>query len=265
MSLQSWSIDGTDLEADSLSLDHQTLTLGSEVTTSIDHWRQYDRAGDFEVVNGANGDFRAFDTSGGAQGPVTITPPTEWSPAPFGSVEALVESYSESQIAPGRFEIELSFQRTTNISRDATDPGGTGAWEFGFSLGTIGLNGGGLDEQVLVAERDGDPTDGAWTLPLLLDDQQARIVMESLSHVGATAERTVPDGENFRIDTTTNQKNTVSLTTPSRATVQDGTYVATGWDLEWYSHRRRWLVALSLSFVASAVDTFDLSFDTGLA
>jgi hypothetical protein len=264
MSLGPWTIDGTDLEANSLSVTHRTLTLGAEVTTSVDHWRQYDRSGGLQVVGGANGDYRAFDTSGGAQGPITVTPPTEWSPAPFGAIEVFVEDYSESQVAPGRFEIELSFQRASNIGRDVSDPGQAGTWEFGFSRGTIGLDGA-LDEQVLVAERDGDSVGDTWTLPLLLSDQQARVVIESLSHVGATAERTVPDGQNYVVDTTTTDRNTVELITPPRATVQSGTYVATGWDLAWYSHRRRWLVELSLSLIASSSGVFDLSFDTGLA
>jgi hypothetical protein len=250
MSLSPWTIDGTDFEANSLSLDHRTLTLGAEVTTSIDHWRQYDRAGDLEVVEGANGNFRAFDRSGNAQGPVTIAPPTEWSPAPFGSVKVLVDDYSESQIAPGRFEIELSFQRTSNVSRDVTDPGATGPWEFGFSLGTVGLDGGGvLDEQVLVAERDGNTTGGTWTLPILLTDQQARVVIESLSHVGATAERSVPDAAKYVVDATSDDRNTISIAAPSRAVIDSGSYIATTWDLEYFSPRR-WRVDLELATIA---------------
>lgn len=270
-----WDIGGLRATVDELSMNHRTISFQHTVTDTIEAWRGYRRAEDVETVVGADGAFRALDRSGGAQSPITVSPPANDEPTPFDRFEALVVDYAETQEAPGVFSVDLEVVRTSNRPRTVASAGfglvfdvgspsrnwPSAPWQLDFSQGTIGL----AEDQVLLSELDGDATAGEWVLPILLDDIRARILMESLSHVDATAERTVPDGQNYVVDTTSNDTNTVELVTPSRATVQSGTYVATGWELAWYSHRRRWVVELSLSFVASATGVFDLSFDAGLA
>lgn len=275
-----WDVGGLTATVDDLSMDHRTISLQHTVTDTIEIWRGYRRADDVETITGAGGSFRAFDRSGRAKSPITITPPADDEPTPFDSFEALVVGYSETQEAPGVFTIELELARTSNRPRvfassafglvfTVGSPSGnstsasweSGPWELEFSMGTIGLE----EDMVLRSEFDGDPAAGEWTLPILLDDVRARVLMESLSHVDATVKRSVPDGKDFVVDATTNDKNTLKLTAPSRATLQSGTYIVTEWELHWYSYRRRWHVDLSMSFVASPSGTFDASFDTGLA
>jgi hypothetical protein len=97
-----------------------------------------------------------------------------------------------------------------------------------------------------MADRDGSITGGTRTLSLLLSDQQARVVIESLSNVGATAERPVPDAAKYLVDTTSDDRNTFSISSPSRAVIDSGSYVATSWEFEYYSPRR-WRVELEFT------------------
>lgn len=263
--MSTFAIDTHSLDVQELAADHQTLELSAEVDRDdIATWRQYDRPGEANTTVGANGEFRTIDRSGGAQPVVSVDPPTEWQPEPLDVHNAIVTDYSETRAAPDRYELELTLTRTQNRDRVVTEPSSDGfgsdpfgryfsytsgsrPWEVTFSRAPVGLD----REEILLGELEGDPAGGSWTLPILVDDRRARIIMESLSHVDAVAERAIPDATNRIVDTTSGDWNTVTISNPSSGQLLDGSTdaVVTEWGLEWYSHRR-WRVDLSLTTIS---------------
>lgn len=235
-----WTIDGTALDVREVTATHRTVSVSGTVL-DVSPWRQYDRVGDYQVPVASDGSFRAIDRSGGST--VTVTPASSESP-PFKSFTAYVSSYEEQQAAADRAELSLTFQRAANRSRQVTDPAGSGAWTLALSAGTIGLS----EQQVLLSALQGSTTEGEWTLPVLLEPSQAEVVVASLSHVDAVAKRPIADAGDDVVDVTADDRNTVTLTGPSRATLSDGDYVTRGWTLRSYS-QDRWRVDLPLSAV----------------
>jgi len=257
------TIDGQSLDVQELAADHQTLEISAEVgRDDISTWRQYDRPGGATTTVGANGEFRTTDRSGGAQPVVTVDPPDEWQPEPLDIHDAIVTDYSETEVTPDRYELELTLTRTSNRDRTVSNPNTTGfgarfgryfgtserigKWVFEFSRGEIGLDSG----QVLLEEFDGSPAGGSWTIPLLVDDLQARVIMESLSHVDAVAERNIPDATDHIVDTTSGSWNQISIRQPVDGQLFGAATeaIATGWEMERYSHRH-WQIDLSLTVI----------------
>jgi hypothetical protein len=194
-------------------------------------WRQYDRVGDYQIPVASDGAFRTVDRSGTQ--PITVRPSASEIP-PLEKFDGFVASFEERQAAPDRSELSLVFQRERNRSRSVADPQGSGAWTLAFSEGTIGLT----ERDVLQASNQGTTTDGEWTLPILLSPTQAEVVLASLAHNDAIAERPIPDAADDVIDATASGRNTVTLSVPSRALLSDGDYVVRGFDLRPYAEER---------------------------
>jgi hypothetical protein len=263
------AIDGQSLDVQELAADHQTLEISAEVDRDdISTWRQYDRPGEATTTIGANGEFRTTDRSGGGQPVVTVEPPDEWQPEPLDAHDAIITDYSETEVAPDRYELELTLTRTSNRDRTVSFPNITGfgrqfgryfgtsepserigKWVFKLSRGKIGLDSG----QVLLEEFNGSSVGGSWTLPLLVDDLQARVVMESLSHIDAVAERNIPDATDRLVDTTSGSWNQISIRQPVNGQLFGAATeaIATGWEMEWYSHRH-WRIDLSLTVIGGS-------------
>lgn len=232
-----WTIDGDALTVRDVTATHRTMSLTATVL-DVAPWRQYDRVGDYQVPVASDGDYRAIDRSGGTT--VSVSPAASDSP-PFDAFDAFVASYEETQVAPDRSELSLTLQRASNRDRSVTDPAGTGAWTLELSQGRLGLD----EDQVLLSSVQGTTVDGEWTLPVLLDAGQAEVVLASLSHVDAVAERPVPDAADQLVDATTDDRNTLSIDAPTRATLPSGEYIARGITLSQYTESR-WRADLSL-------------------
>jgi hypothetical protein len=256
----SWSVGGLSITPSDLSVDHQTLTLRGIIKKDIDQWRKYDRSGDIETIVGAGGEYRTI--SRGTRSTVTVTPPADLRPTPFDTHEAYVANYQEFQQSPGVHEVVVDLRRDTNRPRVYANGDYTlssPAFDLELSMARVDLPA----DAVRRTDLRGDPAGGRWTLPLLLKDQPARIVLESLSHNDATTERTVPDGRDFPTDTTADDKNLVRVSAPSRATLPEGTFVVSGFSVDRHTHRRGWAADLELRFKGDLSGAFDYSFDLG--
>lgn len=267
-----WSVGGLSITPSDLSVDHQTLTLRGIVKDDIDQWRKYGRSGDIETIVGAGGEYRTI--SRGTRSTVTVTPPADLRPTPFDEHEAYVANYQEFQQSPGVHEVVVDLRRDTNRPRLLNGPPATlgtfplvytvgtktaRSYEIRFSLADVVFP----EDAVRRTDLRGDPAGGRWTLPLLLNDSQARVVLESLSHNDATTERAVPDGRDFPQDTTADDKNLIRVSAPSRGTLPEGTYVVSGFSVDRYSQRRGWAADLELRFKGDLSGAFDYSFDLG--
>ena len=74
---------------------------------------------------------------------------------------------------------------------------------------------------------------GDTSVTLFLSPDEARVVHDSLSQLGAVNVREVPDGENVPEDNTENKANTISVGSPDDDLIDSGTYVVSGYEIEY--------------------------------
>jgi hypothetical protein len=212
---------------DGLALTPTTLSVGFDVqgSSSIDAWRAYDRAGDLSVETGFGGAFRTVDRAG--RGDTVAVQPPPWASPPVDSVDGFVQSYSEEQVAPDVWEIDLTIVRASNRATPFNTVSESGAWEVATQRGTIGLSG----RYVGVSSQSGTSAGGDWTLRLALSDSQAAAWADACSHPDGVSEETVSDGSNYLVDDSPNSRQTVTLSVPSNATIPGGDHLVQDWTL----------------------------------
>ena len=243
-----WRVGGISLKVTSdLEADAETIALAApaDADTRARLRDLVDRTGDVDTDEGFAGTFRAFDRSGGEA--VTLEAPFDQSP-PFPTTQpVLVEDASEEQVATDRVDAELDLRRLTNRD-DATDIDGTIAtgddWTFSLAHGTIALS----EQQVGQIDREGDTPGASVTLPLILSDEQAAALLDSVGYPAGVVVESVPDGPDQRVDETRGRQ-TIDLDAPAEAMIDSGEWYVTDWSLElWsFSEDREWLVELTLA------------------
>lgn len=223
--MSTWQIDGTDvlvrpdLEASPTGLG---LSFEVDVADAESTWRAYEPT-DVERVTGVGGAYKAFSTRGASA--VTLSPASGDTPPSESSFDVHITGYSEQQVAPTRVVISLDLARVTTRSSSHTAVSETGAYELALATGTIGLG----TEAVDRIPREGQPTGAEFTLSMLLDDNQAATVMDNANRPAAVTARSIPDGDDQLVDTTTDDSHTVDLTVPPAAPLVDQTAIITDW------------------------------------
>jgi hypothetical protein len=239
-----WQIDQNRLSPSTdIETGPQSLSLSFEVGgDTIDTWRQYDRAGDITTESGFGGSFRALDRSD--QGPVEVRSSFD-DMRPFEpSLEYFVAGYSETQIAPDRYEITLELQRPRNRGRAFPAIAETGGeWVIETERSTLALSGG----QVGTIDSDGSTTGPRRQLGLVVSDDQAAALIDDLGFPAGISTRAVPDGEDQLVDD--NGSQSITLTAPPGADIDGGEWLVPEWSLSFQSFdgARRWQVALTLA------------------
>ena len=262
-----WTVAGVavPVQAD-IELTAATLSLSFVVSTSeLTTWREVgDRAGDLAVETGAGGALRTI--ARGTSGTLTVDADAADAP-PIATSEWYVDGYSEEQLAPQRYELELDLQRPTNrrdeftlddIDVSSADEGfglnfgedfGAGAQlALLVELGGEGLTLGITERQLGQLDRDGAPTGADVTMPLLLSVEQAAAVADAAGYPEAVVERTVPDGDSLRVDESGGRQ-TLGLQTRDDVALDDGNWLLSEWSLERHSYTtgRRWRAELTLA------------------
>jgi len=239
-----WQIDqkrispSTDIET-----GPQSLSLSFEVGgDAIDKWRAYDRAGDLTTDSGFAGSFRALDRSG--QSSVEVRSSFD-DMRPFEpSLDYFVAGYSESQIAPNRYEVSLDLQRPRNRGQafPAIDESG-GEWVIETDRSTLALAG----RQVGTIDSEGSTTGPRRQLALVVSDEQASALVDDLGYPDGISTRTVPDGEDILVDD--NGSQSITLTAPEGADIDGGEWLVPGWSLSFntFDDARRWRVEVTLA------------------
>jgi len=243
-----WQIDGRAVTVDdeSLELTARTLSLSFEVARDeVDHWRQYDRVGDFSVEDGFAGRFRAI--SDGAD-LVSVAAAPDASPAVSGG-QWFVSGYSEEELAADRYRVTLDLQRPSNRSPRASavdQTGGQFDWQLRLDRGTISMPRRG----VTPIEREGTTHDAELMLSVKLSNEEAATVADTLTAPAGVVERTVPDGEN-RLRDETGGEQTLDVVAPDTSAVWRGEYLARDWTLTKQNHSDQpWLLELPLWLAA---------------
>lgn len=239
-----WQIDqnrispSTDIET-----GPQSLSLSFEVGgDAIDTWRAYDRANDLTTDSGFGGSFRALDRSG--QGRVEVRSSFD-DMRPFEpSLEYFVAGYSESQIAPNRYEISLDLQRPRNRGQAfPTIAESGGEWVIETERSTLALSGG----QVGTIDSEGSTTGPRRQLAFVVSDKQASALIDDLGYPDGISTRAVPDGKDQLVDD--NGSQSITLTAPDGADIDDGEWLVPGWSLSFnaFDDARRWRVEVTLA------------------
>lgn len=239
-----WAIDSDRIDPETIEVTPDTLSIEFVVDRSqIEHWRQYERAGDVNVETGYGGSFRAVDRSGRTDA-IHIDPPTSSQP-PFDASRYYISDYSEEQLGPGRYRLELTAQRLTNRADvyDVGDQSGS-PWTIDLKTGAISLE----NTQVgRIEERSGSTTGAQVTLSLLVSDEQAAAIMDSLGYPKGVVERQIPDGEDQLVDESGRQ--TMSLEVPPGASIEPGRWFAIEWTVNRWSFDsdHRWRIDLEIA------------------
>lgn len=223
----------------------QTISLTTDVSESnIDAFREFaDRAGDLDTESGFGGSFRTLNRGTGDT--VEVIPGVESSP-PVAQTDMFVASYSESQLSPVRFEVDIELQRLANRD-DATDPDTlqTGdEWAITLDTGaTIGLSG----RQVAPPERDGSPSGASVGLEIIVSSDQAAAILDRIGYPAGVVERSVPDGDDQLVDESGGRQ-TIAIDAPPDAAIDSGEWLVRGWGLSFnaFDEPRRWRLSLSL-------------------
>jgi hypothetical protein len=236
--------DPTMILASSLTADAQTVSLSFEVhRDEIDAWRRFDRAGDISVESGFAGQYRAIDR-GARSGPTRVEPPVDQEP-PFPRADYFVTSYGEEQVAPDRFQVDMTFQRLSNRGQEFGTLSEAGDWEFALETGTVGLDA----AQVSPASGSGTTAGPEFELQLRIGDDQAAALMDNWGYPEGVVERPVGDGEDYLVDQSPDSRQTVTVTSPSGAAIDDDDYLVTGWQIETagFEASRRWSVDVTFA------------------
>ena len=108
---EQWLVDGIETPVGrDWTLSHDTLTLPIRATDeTIDTYREYDRAGDFNRVEGFAGTWFVQDRAD--RDATTIEPPDTLKPA-VATDEYLPQAYQEEQLAPDEWRVTLTLVRT---------------------------------------------------------------------------------------------------------------------------------------------------------
>lgn len=242
-----WTIGGDSIPGfTGESRTWQTLSLVFVVATAdlTSGLRKLDSdAGKVDVVENSDGSFRAVDLSGGSN-TYSVTPATDRSP-PRTSRDYMVADYSESvkDQAAERYQVNLDLRAKTErtTSSGLSETAGTNEWTFDFHTGTIAT----ADVSTDIGGQGGAGSQSK-SLTLVLDNDQARVVEESASHLGAVNNRVVPDGTDVTEDNTSNNRNSVTITSQNQDLLADDTYVVEDWTTEMLSEDWN-LVSMSVS------------------
>lgn len=212
----------------------QELTLSFRATAS-----QHDdldgldsSAGQFEIIERRDGSYVVIDRAG-ADSEVTLTPPAHRKPLRV-QTDYHIEEYDET-IADQEmetYEIELNF--VADEPKDSGDHGSVSAdddeWLFEFADGGVATSR--IEREV---GRGGSSVGGRRVLRLVLTTEEATVVEESLNRQAAASVREVPDAQNLASDSNPDDRNTISVTTPSdrdpdEQVIDGGDYVVSEWE-----------------------------------
>lgn len=242
-----WTIDGIEFDASYVidaSLDSESIQLTFHVPDrEIDEWRALgDTSGDIQTNTGFAGVFRAFPRGSGDK--ITVESPANTSPPFVSQAEFVLASYSESQIAPHRFEVTVEFQRETN--REAELAPRTEAaqdWTLELSNSTLEVK----NEDVSLVDREGTPARETLQLEIQLTPVQAALMADELNSPGAIVTRQIPDAANKRVDEL-NGGQSVTVSSPADSEVSNDTYGVPTWGIDYErAGETNWLFELTLA------------------
>lgn len=220
-----WAIDPTSNRESVIpvsAVDLTAATLSLSFHSDSDRWREYLRAGDTTATDGLGGTTRRQRRDGGD--PIRVEPPHPHRAAVDISswVLAAAESEDRGQTTVWDIEFERPVPRggESDTTADA-DADAVLAFEAG---GAIAID----DRHLLKPTRTGTPTGEELTLPFLADSETLGTLAAVADRPAAVVERSVPDGESFREDTSAG-RHTVELSTPEAAGIEDGDYLLVEW------------------------------------
>ena len=241
-----WSINNTPLpetvRVTDIQLQHDKLTLTwvcpSQHLSRLRKLSQNE--GELEKVDYVDGGWTTFDRSDDGN-VFTVSPPRELAPT-FLSSDYLVSSYNEqvSDSSGNRIDIQIDFTRREprELSNYDTSTVGYGTGSYGDRYGSadsaetysdwyFNLSRGAFQPNTLrVADNTGQDT---YDIEMWLGRAETRVFIESLRYLDASAEISVPDGDNFIKDNSKRESNTIEIIPPPDIdnSLEEGDYIAT--------------------------------------
>jgi len=235
---KTWQFDGTPVDtliAEVRTWQDLELTFRANVDQRNSVFKPLDsHAGSVDIVVDSEGKYHAVDRAGD-DNTYTLTPPVTREPPRLGG-EFVVDDYSDSMVDQRAQEYQVSLKFTADESRSTSsglsETRDSGQWLFEFSEGTLAT------ERVSQDVGSGVQTgEASKRIELILDPEQTRCLEESATALEAVTVHEVPDGENFAVDESPGDTNTVTITAPTGADsiLPSGTYAVNEWESKWQS------------------------------
>jgi len=239
-------IDGVRVRITELELAPQSITITGQVTrqrldaleTTVGR-----RAGRYRTQQQAGGQFRAEPTDGTELLDLTL-PATVCPPEPTTQTVA-VEGFDVQETAPEWRDVSLTLRRSAAPSTTSVTVVATGDdWTLDIGGHTsLSLP---SDAVGQVSRQGSGGTDPTLQLAVDLAVEEAHALRQA-GLIGGVVTRTVPDGQAFVKDATTNDHQTATVGTPAAASVDGGDYAVRSWSLRWRDGARRpWTATLRL-------------------
>lgn len=221
-----------------IDVDARGLTLSARVDAEIRSLlRRYAaQAGSVTVIDEVDGSWTAIDRSHSGVSPTLEVP--DGNPPPFRSVATIVRRYSETRMsrAATAFDLNLEFVYQSSREPNSNAPTETRAsdeWLLNFDSGQIALSA--VDvEQVNNGERQ--------RLTCTITPTQLTAVMDSAAYPAGATVRTVPGGDDWAVDESSGDRQTVTVTPPDdrqgTTGYPEGDYVILDWSAELVAPQR---------------------------
>lgn len=207
------------------------LSFRASEATTRDVLRPMDaESGKLSVVADADGGYTTIDRAGGSN-TYTLRPPTARDPPRRGD-DYLVKEYEEEmadqQGGIYRVTLRMVADEERNTTSSLSESASGSQWEFAFHTGTIATKR--VHQEIQGAASKGKT---GKQLTLTLTPEQVKVLEESASHLNAVRIREVPDGPNLAEDNTSNDRNTVTVTSPDPDVFASGDYRVSEWETSW--------------------------------
>lgn len=191
-------------------------------------------SGSVEVLVQSDGSFITFDRANG-KNTYGLVPPTARSLLRQEG-DYVVDDYKEEVVGPNGEMFEVTVKFVSDKSRESTssisETRGTGEWKFEFSSSTISTSR--VKSKISSKTKTGE---GTKKIRVVLTEEQAKVIEESATYTESVTVHEVPDGENFAVDESPGDRNTVTVTAPTDGedVLPSGTYAVTDWETSWTS------------------------------
>ena len=194
-------------------------------------------AGDYVDVSTSDGGFYVIDTSGN-NNRISAFPPairrflrseTEWI-VKGASDEAIDQSQNKFEMNLTLIPLRNKVIRAEKIYPE--DVQGTGEWLFDFEGADVSVS---TDRVTADITSEMSSFATSYTLSIFLVEGEAAAFEDVLQKLDAVAEDEVMQGSNDVIDTTRSSINTLEVTSPGGENFEDGKYIVTLWETEWFS------------------------------
>lgn len=220
-----WIIDGYHVDArEGFEFDHQQLSIPTVLFTGeVDSFWDNVLAEEVANIPLTNGEFRNVYRPESV-GDIELRIPASLRDVFDLTITGVIRSPDETQSAFDRHDFTLEFRRRSPKPESIDSPlSQTGDWEFDHNNGVLAVDG----KRVRLPSRSDDGF--RVELEVEFTDEQMHDWLRQFGTPDGVAAFSIPDGDDVSRDSTTTNRQTFTLSTPTGSVVADGDYRVGSW------------------------------------